>query len=92
MVIRITDPGVPGDEVMQDPDDDPQRLRAHAARLFAMANDAREINPEYADKLVAEAIELQDRATAVEEAVHVRPPEPQQPAQLQEQIPPKKDE
>jgi hypothetical protein len=73
-------------------DDDPQRLRAHAVRLFAMAIDAREINPEYADKLVAEAMELQDRATAIEEAAYLRPSEPQQPAQLQEQIPPEKDD
>jgi len=73
-------------------DDDPQGLRARAVRLFAMAIHVHEDQPGYADKLVAEAIELQDQATAVEEAANIRPKsEPPQPAQLQEQIPPKKE-
>jgi hypothetical protein len=54
--------------------DDPHRLRAHAVRLFAMAIDARKINPEYADKLVVEAMGLQDRATAIEDTASIRPP------------------
>jgi hypothetical protein len=49
-------------------DDDPQGLRARAVRLFAMALHVRQTQPMYADKLVAEAIELQDRATAIEDA------------------------
>ena len=52
--------------------DDPQRLRAHATRLLAMAIDAREINAGYADKLVADAMGLRDRATAIEEATNPR--------------------
>jgi hypothetical protein len=52
--------------------EDPQRLRAHATRLLAMAVDAREINAGYADKLVAEAMELRDRATAIEAATNPR--------------------
>jgi hypothetical protein len=46
-------------------DDDPQGLRARAVRLFAMAIHVRDNQPGYADKLVAEAMELQDRATAM---------------------------
>jgi hypothetical protein len=42
-------------------------MRERAVRLLAMALDAREIDPDYADKLVAEAVELQDQATAIEE-------------------------
>jgi hypothetical protein len=74
-------------------EDDPQRLRARVVRLFAMALAAREINAEYADKLVAEAMELQDRASAIEEGTYLRSPSeaPTRPAQLQEQIPTKKE-
>ena len=74
--------------------DSPEHLRAQAVRLFAMAIDAREINPDYADKLVAEAIELQERATAIEEAAMVPPPSdaPQAPAQQQQQVQPKENE
>jgi hypothetical protein len=73
-------------------DDDPQGLRARAVRLFAMAIHIREDQPAYAEKLVAEAIELQDRATAIEDAAHTRPPsESPQPVQLQEQVPPRKE-
>jgi hypothetical protein len=49
-------------------DDNPQLLRAQAVRLFAMAIHIREIQPMYADKLIAEAIELEDRATAIDDA------------------------
>jgi hypothetical protein len=73
--------------------DDPQRLRAAAVRLFAMAIDARELHPGYADKLVVEAMALQDRATAIEETANTRPPsEAPQPIQLQQQVRPKKDD
>jgi hypothetical protein len=55
-----------------------------------MAIHVREDQPGYADKLFAEAIELQDRATAIKGAANIRPPsESSQPAQ--EQIPPKKE-
>jgi hypothetical protein len=73
--------------------DDPQRLRAAAVRLFAMAIDARELHPGYADKLVAEAMALQDQATAIEEAANMRPPsEAPQAIQMQQQVQPKKDD
>jgi hypothetical protein len=45
---------------------DPGSLRAQAVRLFAMAIQVRET--EYADGLIAEAVELQDEATAMEQA------------------------
>jgi hypothetical protein len=46
---------------------DAERLREQAVRLLALAMQVRDLNPDYADKLVAEAIELQDQATAIEE-------------------------
>ena len=56
----------------------PGSLRAQAVRLFAMAIQVRE--NEYADKLIAQAVELQDQATAMEQAAKVpsneRPPAP----------------
>ena len=42
--------------------DDPEHFRARAVRLYAVAIQTRDTNPEYADRLIAEAIELQDRA------------------------------
>jgi hypothetical protein len=73
-------------------DHDPQGLRTRAVQLFAMAIHVREDQPGYADKLVAEAVELQDRTTAIEEPANIRSPsEPPQPAQLQEQFPPEKE-
>ena len=51
-------------------DDDPQALRARAVRLFARALHIRDSKPMYADKLITEAIELQDRATALENAAN----------------------
>jgi len=57
-----------------------------------MAIHVREDQPGYADKLVAEAIELQDRATPIKGAANIRPPsESSQSGQLQEQIPQKKE-
>ena len=53
-------------------EEDPQGLRARAVRLFAMALHIRETQPMYADKLVAEAVELQDRATAMEDAANLK--------------------
>jgi hypothetical protein len=53
-----------------------------------MAIHVRDDQPAYADKLVAEAIALQDRATAIEDAANIRPPsQSSQSAQSQEQIP-----
>jgi hypothetical protein len=51
----------------------PGSLRAQAVRLFAMAIQVRET--EYADGLVAEAVELQDQATVMEQAATVPPNE-----------------
>ena len=51
----------------------PESLRAQAVRLFAMAIQVRET--EYADRLIAEAVELQDLATALEQAAKVPPNE-----------------
>ena len=72
--------------------DDPERLRARAVRLFGMAIQVRDIEPGYAEKLIAEAIELQERATAMENAAHASgPPDGSQRAvQQQEQVPLKK--
>jgi hypothetical protein len=47
---------------------DAKWLREHAVHLLGMAMQVRELDPEYVDKLVAEAIELEDQATAIEEA------------------------
>lgn len=66
----------------------PDELRAQAVRLLALAIKARETNGEYADRLVGRAMELQDEATAMEEAAMLRPTaqSPQQPnVQQQEQ-------
>jgi hypothetical protein len=66
----------------------PDELRAQAVRLLALAIKARETNGEYADRLVGQAMELQDEATAMEEAAMLRPlaQSPQQPNfQQQEQ-------
>jgi hypothetical protein len=43
-----------------------ERLRERAVRLLAMAMQVRDLYPGYADKLVAEAIELEERAKAME--------------------------
>lgn len=48
--------------------DDPKLLRAHAVRLYALALRIRDSAPGYADRLVEEACELEDRASAIEEA------------------------
>ena len=48
--------------------DDPERLRAQAVWLLALALEAHDTDPDYADTLVAEAIELEDRATKIENA------------------------
>ncbi len=45
---------------------DAKRLREHAVHLLGMAMQVRDLNPEYADKLVAESMELEDRATIIE--------------------------
>ena len=47
---------------------DPERLRAQAVRLLALALEAHDTDPDYADELVAEAIELEDQATKIENA------------------------
>ena len=47
---------------------DAKRLREHAVHLLGMAMQVRDLNSEYADKLVAEALELEDQATVIEEA------------------------
>ena len=52
---------------------DPESLRAEAVRLFAMAIQVRET--EYADGLIAEAVELQDEARVMEQAAKVPPNE-----------------
>ena len=48
--------------------DDPERLRAQAVRLLALALEAHDTDPGYADELVAEAIELEERAATIEHA------------------------
>ena len=47
---------------------DAKVLREHAVHLLGMAMQVRDLDAEYADKLVAEALELEDEATAIEEA------------------------
>jgi len=74
---------------------DPEALRAHAVRLFAAAMEARDKDDELADRLVVRAIQLQDEATALEEAAKV-PPQAQATAQRsnrqqQEQVQPEED-
>ena len=46
--------------------DDAGRLQERAVRLLALSMQVRDLSPDYADKLVAEAIELQDQAAAIE--------------------------
>jgi hypothetical protein len=46
---------------------DAKRLREHAVHLLGMAVQVRDFDPDYADKLVAEAIELEERAKTAEE-------------------------
>jgi hypothetical protein len=48
--------------------DNPERLRAKATHLYALAIELREACPKYADKLTSEGIELPDQATAIDEA------------------------
>jgi hypothetical protein len=72
--------------------DDLGGLRAQVVRLYALALQVRDRDPGHADQLVADAIELQDRAMAIEEAAGVVPlPDvQQQQAQQQQQVQPKK--
>ena len=56
-----------GNRLTGNPMDTAKYMRERAVRLLAMALEAREIDQDYADKLVAEAVELQDQATAIEE-------------------------
>jgi hypothetical protein len=72
--------------------DSPEHLRVNAARMYVLARDVRAFQPAYAELLVGRADEMQQRATAMEEAAKPRPAADPQPAQLQEQIPPRKDE
>jgi hypothetical protein len=48
--------------------DNPERMRAKATHLYALAIELREACPKYADKLATEGIELLERATALDEA------------------------
>jgi hypothetical protein len=61
-------------------------------QLFAMT--LLHIEQEYADKLVAEAVELQERAAAIEEVSRVSesPEAPGHPSQLQEHVHPRNDD
>lgn len=43
-------------------------------RLFAMAIQIRDSEPDYADELLAEAIELHDQATVLEDSARTNPP------------------
>jgi hypothetical protein len=74
--------------------DDPQHLRAHAVRLYALAVKVRDVQPAYADMLFERSKELQREATAIEEAARPVPPSdaPQPPSQLQEQTKPEKND
>jgi hypothetical protein len=62
-----------GEKARAKPPSNPESLRAQAVRLFAMAIQVRET--EDADELIAEAVELQDHATAMEQAAKVPPNE-----------------
>jgi hypothetical protein len=46
---------------------DANPLREHAVHLLCMAMQTRDLDPDYAYKLVAEAIELQDKAAKIGE-------------------------
>jgi hypothetical protein len=48
--------------------DNPERMRAKATHLYALAIELREACPEYADQLASEGIDLLDQATAIDEA------------------------
>ncbi len=80
--------------------DDPERLRAQAVQLYALAIQIRDSEPAYANMLVERAEELQAQATAIEEAAIEEaatklPPDVdalQPSAQLQQQIPSGEDE
>jgi hypothetical protein len=47
-------------------DHNPEHLRARLVRLYALALQVRDTDPEFADMVIAEAIALQDRAAAEE--------------------------
>jgi hypothetical protein len=49
-------------------DNNPERLRARAVQLYAIATEVFGSNRDYGERLVAEAIEELDRAIAMEEA------------------------
>jgi hypothetical protein len=75
----------------------PEQLRLRADQLYNLALQIRDSAPAHADMLAEEATELQERATAIENANNnntpARPSEPTQPnVQIQEQIPLKTDE
>jgi hypothetical protein len=68
-------------------------LRVRAVRLYALAREVRDSIPWYADMLAEDADDLQELATRMEEASRLPPPDTaQMPAQLQEQIQPKKED
>jgi hypothetical protein len=75
-------------------DDHPGHLRVRAGLLYALALEVRVDQPAHADWLAERANELQDRATAIEEAAYPPPPTdgPRPSAQLQQQVQPKKNE
>ena len=87
--LPVTEIGSRGDRAIND---DPERLRARAVQLFAMT--LLDVEQEYADKLVAEAVELQERAAAIEEASRApaSPEGPGLPSQLQAHVHPKDDD
>jgi hypothetical protein len=62
-----------GEKARAKPAYNPESLRAEAVRLFAMAIQVRKT--EDADRLIAEAVELQDQASAMEQAAKVPPNE-----------------
>jgi hypothetical protein len=62
----------------------------HAARIYALAREVRD-QPGYAELLVEQASELQARATAIEQAAMPQPTN-DLPAQLQQQVQPRKGE
>ena len=62
-----------GEEARAKLPSNPESLRAQAVRLFAMAIQVRET--EDADELIAEAVELQDQATTMEQAAKLPPNE-----------------
>jgi hypothetical protein len=72
--------------------DDPAHLRLRAVRLYALAREVRDSTPWFADMRAEDADELQELATRMEEASRPPPDMAQMPAQLQEQIRPKKED